>query len=192
MGKHFRLIFGGLGVVWCMFSEDDIYYAFAVTETLVEPSRRLETFGSTSFDFQLISEPMDSVGQVRIREGKVHAERPLLVRPEGMNEFEFEGFDDAQSAAFAQWLKGVAGRLAMLQYGFNFKKSDVTESLVHEPLADVQDRLVNAAKHGYNNSLAVINGVDDRWEICLLKFTLEMAQKSQGINMFDFKRRGLL
>lgn len=175
-----------------MFSEDDIFYAFAVTETLVEPSRRLETFGSTSFDFQLISEPMDCVGQVRIREGKVHAERPVLVRPEGMNEFEFEGFDDAQSAAFAQWLKGVAGRIAMLQYGFNFKKSDVTESLVHEPLADVQDRLVNAAKHGFNNSLAVINGVDDRWEICLLKFTLEMAQKSQGINMFDFKRRGLL
>lgn len=175
-----------------MFSEDDIQYAFAVTETLVEPSRRLETFGSTSFDFQLISEPMDAVGQVRIREGKVHAERPLLVRPEGMDEFEFEGFDEAQSAAFAQWLKSVASRMALLQYGFNFKKSDVTTSLVHEPLQAVQDRLVQAAIHGRNDSLAVIHGVDDRWEICLLKFTLEMAQKSQGINMFDFKRRGLL
>lgn len=175
-----------------MFSEDDTQYAFAVTETLVEPSRRLETFGSTTFDFQLISEPMDSVGQVRIREGSVVAERPLLVRPEGLDEFAFEGFDNNQSLAFAQWLKSVAGRISLLQYGFNFRKSDVTNSLVHEPLGLVQERLVHAAKHGNNHSLAVILGVDDRWEICLLKFTLEMAQKSHGINLFEFKRRGLL
>lgn len=175
-----------------MFSEDDLHYAFSVTETLVEPARRLETFGQTSFDFQIISEPMDAVGQVRVREGKVHAERPLLVRPERMNEFEFEGFDDQQAAAFSEWLQGVAGRMAILQYGFNFKKSEVTESVVHQSLAEVQARLVEAARHGTNNSLAVIHGVDDTWEICLLKFTLEMAHKSQGIQMFDFKRRGLL
>jgi hypothetical protein len=39
---------------------------------------------------------------------------------------------------------------------------------------------------------AVIQGVDDSWEICLLKFTVEMIEKSQNINLFDFKRRGLL
>jgi len=39
---------------------------------------------------------------------------------------------------------------------------------------------------------AIIKGVDDTWEISLLKFTVEMIEKSQKINMFDFKRRGLL
>ena len=39
---------------------------------------------------------------------------------------------------------------------------------------------------------AVIQGVDDTWEVSLLKFTLEMIEKSQGINVFDFRRRGLL
>ena len=39
---------------------------------------------------------------------------------------------------------------------------------------------------------AVIAGVDDTWEISLLRFTVEMIQKSSGINIFDFKRRGLL
>ena len=43
-----------------------------------------------------------------------------------------------------------------------------------------------------NPLTAVIAGVDDTWEICLLKFTIEMIQKSCGINIFDFKRRGLL
>lgn len=175
-----------------MFSEDDLHYAFSVTETLFEPARRLETFGQTSFDFQIISEPMDTTGQVRVREGKVHAERPLLVRPEGLSDFVFEGFDEKQSEAFSQWLQGVSSRMAILQYGFHFKKSEVTESLLHESMAEVQAKLVAAARNGSNHSLAVIHGVDDTWEICLLKFTLEMAHKSQGIQMFDFKRRGLL
>lgn len=175
-----------------MFSEDDLHYAFSVTETLYEPSRRLETFGQTSFDFQIISEPMDAIGVVRVREGRVHAERPLLVRPEGLSDFVFEGFDHQQSEAFSQWLQGMAGRMAILQYGFHFKKSEITESLLHDSLQVVQGRLVEAARQGSNHSLAVINGVDDTWEICLLKFTLEMAHKSQGIQMFDYKRRGLL
>lgn len=175
-----------------MFSEDDLHYAFSVTETLVEPARRVETFGQTSFDFQLITEPMDCVGQVRIREGKVHAERPMLVRPQGMDDFQFEGFDDDQAAAFSQWLQGMTKRMAILQYGFNFTKSEVSESLVHDSLAEVTARLVDAARAGHNSSLAVIQGVDEQWEICLLKFTLEMAHKSHGIQMFDFKRRGLL
>ncbi len=175
-----------------MFKDDDINYAFSVTETLFEPARRLETFGSTSFDFQLITEPMDSVGQVRIREGKVHAEKPLLLKPDGLSDFAFEGFDQDKVSPFIDFLKSISGRVAMLQYGFNFRKSDVTESLVHEPLADVQSRLVAAARDGHNSSLAVLAGVDDVWEVCLLKFTLEMAMKSQGINLFDFKRRGML
>jgi hypothetical protein len=52
---------------------------------------------------------------------------------------------------------------------------------------------VLAEVHASNNPLsAVVAGVDDTWEICLLKFTLEMIQKSHKINLFDYKRRGLL
>ena len=39
---------------------------------------------------------------------------------------------------------------------------------------------------------AVIHGVDDDWELSLLRFMVEMIQKSHEINIFDFKRRGLL
>jgi hypothetical protein len=39
---------------------------------------------------------------------------------------------------------------------------------------------------------AIIQGVDDTWEISLLRFTFEMVEKSHKINEFDFKRRGLL
>ncbi len=176
-----------------MYSEDSIQYALETTEVLHEPDRRIDTFGTTSFHFHLISELMDDVQQVRVRSGQIHAQRPTILKPEPYSDLEFEGFGEGASA-FAQWMKDRMGRAnsALLQYGFAFKKSDVTESLVHDSLPIVTERVL-AETHASNNPLtAVIVGVDDTWEICLLKFTIEMIQKSHKINLFDFKRRGLL
>jgi hypothetical protein len=39
---------------------------------------------------------------------------------------------------------------------------------------------------------AIIRGVDEAWEVCLLKFTIEMIERSAGENIGDFKRRGLI
>ena len=174
-----------------MHSEDDIQYALENTEVLYEPDRRIDTFGATRFQFHLISELMDDVRQVRVRSGEIQADRPLILKPEPLSELEFEGFGE-QATAFSEWIKQRAGGSAFLKYGFSFKKSDVTESLVHDSLAVVTDRVVTDRKSAGNPMEAVILGVDDAWEICLLKFTIEMIQKSHRINLFDFKRRGLL
>jgi hypothetical protein len=39
---------------------------------------------------------------------------------------------------------------------------------------------------------AVIQGVDDAWEVCLLKFTIDMIERSAGENLGDFRKRGLI
>jgi molybdenum cofactor biosynthesis enzyme MoaA len=39
---------------------------------------------------------------------------------------------------------------------------------------------------------AVIQGVDDAWEVCLLKFTIDLIERSSGGNLGDFRRRGLV
>lgn len=173
------------------YSESDVHYALETTRVLHEPDRRIDTFGATEFRFILVSELMDQINQVRIRTGRIQAERPRILRPEPYNELSFEGFGE-QAEAFHQWLKANAGSVALLQYGFSFKKSEVEESLVHEQIEALQDRLVQDAVRSGNPAQAVISGVDDTWEISLLKFTVEMIQKSSGINIFDFKRRGLL
>ena len=49
-----------------MHSQDDIQYALETTKVLREPDHRIMTFGETRFEFQLISELMDRVGEVRI------------------------------------------------------------------------------------------------------------------------------
>ena len=39
---------------------------------------------------------------------------------------------------------------------------------------------------------AIIQGVDDAWEVCLLKFTIDLIERSSGGNLGDFRKRGLV
>jgi len=34
--------------------------------------------------------------------------------------------------------------------------------------------------------------VDDAWEVCLLKFTIDLVERSSGDNLGDFRKRGLI
>ncbi len=173
------------------YSDDDIHYALTATEVLHEPDRRIDTFGSTRFDFHMLSELMDCVNQVRVRSGRIEAQRPQILQPEHCRDLFFEGFGE-QAEIFAKWIEQHGENLSFLKYGFSFKRSEIKEDLVHEPLEAVKERVLGQENVTGNPLSAVIQGVDDTWEISLLRFTVEMIQKSQGINEFDFRRKGLL
>jgi len=51
-------------------TRDDFDYALENTRVILAPEHQIATFGGTSFNFYLISELMDRVNQVRIRNGK--------------------------------------------------------------------------------------------------------------------------
>jgi hypothetical protein len=178
-----------------MPSQDDIHYALETTRVLREPDHRIETFGETRFEFQLISELMDRVGEVRIRTGEVEAQRPRIIRPDSYREVELEGFDPSARERFDKMLEKFRseGRdLAFLQYGFQFRRGQVHEEIVHESMDSVRERVLEDIRRDGNPARAVIEGVDDTWEISILKFSFEMIQRSHDINAFDFKRRGLI
>ncbi|MDF1823861.1 MAG: hypothetical protein P1U68_04415 [Verrucomicrobiales bacterium] len=171
-------------------SFDDVAYAMESTVVIHEPDRRIDTFGTTNFEFHLLTEPMDEVGRVRIREGKMEAQRPQILRPSGYEDLLFEGFGE-QAKVFSEWFK-ENGNVNLVKYGFNFAKSGFKESTASEPIEGVKDRLIDDIRSTGNPSRAVIIGIDDTWEISLIKFTMEMIASSLEINAFDFKRRGLL
>jgi len=171
-------------------SLDDISYAMEETMVVHEPDRRIDTFGTTHFEFHLLTEPMDAVGEVRVREGHMEAERPKILRPSGYEDLMFEGFGE-QAEAFADWFRQY-GNVSLIRYGFNFAKRRFSESTVHEPIEAVRDRIVDDIRTSGNPSRAVILGIDDTWEISLIKFTLDMIGKSLEINAFDFRRRGMM
>ena len=80
----------------------------------------------------------------------------------------------------------------VLRYGFEFRKSNVTESTVREPIDAVVARTKALVLNSRETGRAVIQGVDETWEVCLLKFTVDLIERSAGGNLGDFRRRGLL
>lgn len=178
-----------------MHSPDDIHYALETTRVLHEPDRRIDTFGETRFEFQLLSELMDRSGEIRIRTGEVEAQRPRILRPELYREIELEGFNPSARARFDRMVakfRAEGKDLAFLQYGFQFRRGTVHEEIIHDTMDAVRARVLEDIRRTGNPALAVIEGVDDAWEISLLKFSFEMILRSHEINAFDFKRRGLI
>ena len=171
--------------------KDDFDYAIENTQVILAPEQQIATFGSTSFNFYLISELMDRVDQVRVRNGKIHAERPQILTPEHYCRLLLEGFGD-KAQRYVDQLREHLRNIAVLRYGFQFRKTDVTE----ETIRDSVDAVINRTKHRVENAneplSAIIQGVDDAWEVCLLKFTIDLIERSSGGNLGDFRKRGLL
>ncbi|TAE73501.1 MAG: hypothetical protein EAZ65_02105 [Verrucomicrobia bacterium] len=178
-----------------MHSPDNIQYAMETTRVLLEPDRRIDTFGDTRFEFQLLSELMDRAGEVRVRTGEVEAMRPLILRPESMQEIELEGFGEKareRMNAIIAKLKSEGRDLAFLRYGFRFRSGRVNEEIVHDTMDSVRERVLEEARRVGNPALAVIEGVDDAWEVSIFKFAFELIQQSWPTNRFDLHRRGLI
>src|SRR5437762_3921696 len=71
--------------------QDDIEYAIENTRVILAPEQQIATFGNTSFDFHLVSELMDRVNEVRVRTGRIEAERPRILSPEYFARFLLDG-----------------------------------------------------------------------------------------------------
>jgi hypothetical protein len=63
---------------------------------------------------------------------------------------------------------------------------------VRDTMEAVIARTKLKVEHSEEPLSAVIQGVDDAWEVCLLKFTIDLIERSTGGNIGDFRRRGLV
>lgn len=180
-------------MVWfaTMWSEDDFQYAVENTEVILAPEGKIATFGQTSFRFYLISELMDQVDEVRVRDGRIHAERPQILAPDHLSRLLLEGFGE-KAERFVEQMRAQAQKFAVVRYGFQFRKTDVVERTVRASLESVIEQTKAQVERAEEPLSAVIQGVDDAWEVCLLKFTIDLIEKSAGGNLGDFRRRGLM
>jgi hypothetical protein len=174
-----------------MMRQDDFDYAIENTQVILAPEQQIATFGTTSFHFYLISELMDRVDQVRVRNGKIHAERPQILTPEHYCRLLLEGFGE-KAQRYVDQLREHTRNAAVLRYGFQFRKTDVTEQTLRDSIDAVINRTKRQVESENEPLSAVIQGVDDAWEVCLLKFTIDMIERSSGENLGDFRKRGLL
>jgi hypothetical protein len=140
-----------------MYSEDDFQYAIENTRVILSPERRIETFGTTSFHFYLVTELMDSVSEIRVRDGRIQADRPQIITPASLSKLSLEGFGE-KARVFAEMLQNRNS--ALLKYGFQIRKDDLSESLVHDSVEAVLDRVTSQVPAALRSSSAVIHGVE--------------------------------
>ena len=177
-----------------MFTADDFQYALENTQVLLAPKQQIATFGNTHFRFHLLTESMDKINEIKVREGTIHAERPVLLTPEHHAKILLENFGE-KAEEFADWLRTSGGSMAsVLKYGFQFRRSQVREQLFHDSIERVSERVCTEVSAGQEHDplSAVIRGVDDAWEVCLLKFTVDLVRGSAAGNAGDLRRKGLL
>ena len=172
-------------------NKENFEYAIENTQVIIAPEQQIATFGSTSFNFYLISELMDRVDSVRVRNGKIHAERPQILTPEHYTRLLLEGFGE-KAQQYVDQLRERMHNIAVLRYGFQFRKTDMTEETLRDSVGAVINRTKRLVENANEPLSAVIQGVDDAWEVCLLKFTIDMIERSSGGNLGDFRKRGLI
>ena len=102
-----------------------------------------------------------------------------------------EGFGN-KAERYADQLREHARNVAVLRYGFQFRKTDLSEQTLRDSIDAVISRTKRHVESTNEPLSAIIQGVDDAWEVCLLKFTIDMVERSAGSNLGDLRKRGLL
>lgn len=169
----------------------DFWYAVNNTEVVLLPRQHLETFGTTLIHYRLVSELMDSVDRVRVREGRLQASQPQIITPSHFANTLLEGFGQ-EAARYVEWLRKHEKDLRILQYGFSLRQESFSEHIISDKLAAVVERVKAEAEQAPDPMNAVAIGVDAPWDVCLIKLFRDVVQGSAPANVRELQQRRLL
>jgi len=188
-GQNLRTIAGADQSMAEKHTKFDFWYAINNTEIVSLPTRQLETFGATILNYHLVSELMDVVDHVRVREGKIQSYRPQIVIP-GSAAYQsvLEGFGD-EAERYMDWLKEHKQSLHVLQYGFKIKKGECSEHVLADNVLSVTEKIKSEVTGRNDHFSAIVRGVDDPWEVCLVKLMFEVIGRSIPGNVHELQRR---
>ena len=168
----------------------DRWYAARKVRILLSPSHRLETFGNTLVNYHLISELEDHPGKIRVREGRLEAHQPLVIAPH-FAEVTADGFSD-EAKAYVEWLKANEENMRILRYGYSLKTDKFSEQIVTDSLAAVSERVKSAVVSSRDEFAAVLQGVDEPWDVALVELWRREVDRSAPQNIKELGESGKL
>jgi hypothetical protein len=166
----------------------DFWYAVNNTEIVVPSKRHLETFGNTIINYFLVSELMDDTQKVRVREGRMQAFRPQIIMPSSFSEVETEGFGE-EAKRYLEWLRENEDNVRILRYGYTLKQESFSEQVVSDNLTAVLERVKADVAAKNDPFAAVVKGVDDPWDVSLVRLFWQTIQRSAPINIRELHER---
>jgi hypothetical protein len=168
-----------------MSIDDNTWYAINQTRIMTEPQQVLATFGVTRVRYYIVSEVMDQVGKVKVHEGVITSEKPSIIVPSHFAQEILSGFGEA-AREYADYLTKHGDLIKILQYGLQVRKEETKEEIVSGSLAEVLGRVMDVAAASREMS-TVIQGVDNMWEISLMKFMQNFIERSAGKNFQELQ-----
>lgn len=146
--------------------------------------QELFTFASTPLPYLFLSESSVNRGDTVIRQGEVVVEKPALILPSNLPQF--EGFDSQDSSGFNElsltnflFIRGV--KFPSLKYNNKTQKLDVFEGALDAAVSFYLNRL----EREENISTGLVSGPEDCWQLSVLIFVCsQIARSAQG----DMKR----
>lgn len=167
--------------------------AAARTEVLRAPRQLLLTFGVTKLDYFVITEPSYSEvipgsPEAVVREGRVSAQRPSVVTPGYMSRL--EGFGDDAYRYFDDLARQFGPNSPGLLYSYSNEPGEM--NIVEGTSREVAERINNQLESDDKSHSAVIRGVDELWDVSLLKFIFEYTIASISANVDELGSRGLI
>lgn len=166
----------------------DFMYAVANTELLLVPKKHLETFDNTLLHYHHVSESMDRVGEIKVRTGRMQINRPQIVTPGAYSKIVLEGVGQ-EAEKYAQWLQEHDGDLRILRYGYALKQEAFSEETVTDDFDAVLDRVKRDVEKGDDPFAAVVKGVDDPWDVCLMRLFVAVVENSVRSNFAEMAQR---
>lgn len=159
------------------------------------PRQHLATFGVTNIGYYVVTEPVYAAiagaGQPEgvVRTGRVIAERPAVVTP--TYALNLHGFSPEAYSYFREIASEYGPNSTGILYRYRNEagKMDIVggdpAEIAHRISDDLERRKENMA-------VVLVGGLDQLWDVALLKFIYEFTSSSAIANAHEFRARGLL
>ena len=167
--------------------------AVRLTRVVRLPKQHLATFGVTRLHYYVVTKPLytDLVPgkeEAVVREGNVVSERPAVVTPNYM--LNLEGFgEDAR-----KYMDGLVQRFGPHSPGllYQYRNEPAGMEIVGDEVSVVAERIAQDLDGRNVDMASVIQGVDELWDVSLLKFIYEYTAASFSSNLGEMQAMGLL
>lgn len=173
--------------------EPDKAWRRAIEQTFVVkfPEQHLATFGVTNISYYVVTEPIfaEETGPQEgvVRSGRVVAQKPTIVTP--TYAMHLDGFSPEAYEYFAEVAQEVGPNSPGILY--QYKNEEGTMEIVSGIPREIAHRIRNDLESRNENMSVVIVGVDELWDVSLLKFIYEFTSSSAETNARELSSQGL-
>jgi hypothetical protein len=99
-----------------------------------------------------------------------------------------EGFGE-QAQKYLEWLKEHEDTVRILRYGYTLKQEAFSEQVLTDATDAVLERVKADVASKKDPFAAVVKGVDDPWDVCLVRLFWTVIQNSAQANIRELHER---